>query len=1391
MSRAWAFSELGVLDEQPTSTWLMTFHPGQVRYLWVNNYAVDMFSKENKEQFIRTDLMADASEASRAMQTVIYEKVQLGHETMNMVKDVHPDGQLPIRTRMQIAPFRLRREDATETCVAMVTAVEMEQEDKKQDEDLVRSHHMLSHTEAVMILFGTDGRIMYANPSAVAYYMLSDGAGTLNDFVESCVWHEDDVSKEEFVSCFLAVRAGDNNLAFEAEKQGTCLLADGEYGPRWHLVRVIPHKDISTGEDVILMTEVDISEQKQLLEKLHQAQLSQETFFASISHELRTPLNGIIGMSEVLHADPLCPETMKSTLKIIQQSGSRLAGLVNDILDVASLREQKMTIMHESFCISEVAATVCGTMQPLVREGVELINKIQDSVMKVQGDSSRMAQILTNLIGNAMKFTHEGSITLSAHFTTEDRYVIKVVDTGIGIPRDKKEVVFLPFTQVDAATSRKYGGTGLGLSLVKHLVAAHNGHILVESLTEEEAMEKALEDGVDVSSLRIGTTVVVTMPVEQPVPEDRFDRTESEESSAQSSRKMSGISSIAVNIRARKKDRGGSNRASSTAESSSSSTSTAGGPTSASESSTMNPIAKRFVPPSPTSEVALLRKSLVEREDQIKELRKQVKSLKGTEKAALDQADLAQKQLKELAAELAEQKRKTKIATTALHELKTQLKEEKRNSHANSVKSGSFHGFSREEDEAPFISLSAAIQKAQGTHPSPVKQLVAADFRRKSWEEGGGSFSSVLSREGSQGTGTLSLDADSERQIAAMARHHSFSKQLTMYEKQQDFGLENDKVTILTVDDEEVNNLVITGILSPEGYKVASASSGKQAIAFIQNAACLPDIVLLDVMMPHMNGLDVCKLLREEYPTLVIIMCSAKGSREDIIKGFEAGANDYVTKPVHSQELRARIRAHLQSAQLWNVRSSAMTSDSLLRRMLPAHVIEKIKLRSDGRAIVDHHKSMSVLFSDIVSFTTMCASARTEDVIVMLNDLFNAFDNLCDKHGITKCEVIGDGYMAVCGHQEGSSEHAAHMMAFALDMIRTTKTIRHPLNPETNIQIRVGIHSGSLFSGVVGEKLPKWSLFGDTVNTASRMESNGLADNVFISKSTRRLLQYSDYDFVAVPSRKIKGKGEMETWAVKHEAVAWQDVEAMVAAMSTPTIERSESEGGLPLPPSGLSTGPRRSSSLGVVQSSADDVGGGGLLTHENSLGSNNSARTLGPPPSPSNSKDEQDCDTVQALATGETPPPDPQSPPRHRSYYRSATGEMSSFDADSVGELECKKCIVTMGALSRMKIKLDRTNRMHKREREAREQEAARERDARAAQLEALRMENAEVEDELDEAMKMAFLLYSDYTSTQRRGGSSSAGVSSTGEDGFSAVDEERLKKWLEKLSVSVESDL
>jgi len=133
----------------------------------------------------------------------------------------------------------------------------------------------------------------------------------------------------------------------------------------------------------------------------------------------------------------------------------------------------------------------------------------------------------------------------------------------------------------------------------------------------------------------------------------------------------------------------------------------------------------------------------------------------------------------------------------------------------------------------------------------------------------------------------------------------------------------------------------------------------------------------------------------------------------------------------------------------------------------------------------------------------------------------------------------------------------------------------------------------------------------------------------------------------------------------------------------------------------------------------------------------------------------------------------------------------MSSFDADSVGELECKKCIVTMGALSRMKIKLDRTNRMHKREREAREQEAARERDARAAQLEALRMENAEVEDELDEAMKMAFLLYSDYTSTQRRGGSSSAGVSSTGEDGFSAVDEERLKKWLEKLSVSVESDL
>jgi signal transduction histidine kinase/class 3 adenylate cyclase/FixJ family two-component response regulator len=218
-------------------------------------------------------------------------------------------------------------------------------------------------------------------------------------------------------------------------------------------------------------------------ERLRSVDKMKDEFLANTSHELRTPLNGIIGIAESLHdgvAGELS-ERMRSNLSMIISSGKRLTNLVDSILDFSKLKIKDLELQIKPVDIGSVTDIVLKISEPLIA-GKELIlkNEIKKDILPVDGDENRLLQIMHNLVGNAIKFTKSGLITVSAKLI-DDMVEVSVSDTGIGIPQDKIGDVFKSFEQLDASTAREYGGTGLGLAITKHLVELQGGTIRIES----------------------------------------------------------------------------------------------------------------------------------------------------------------------------------------------------------------------------------------------------------------------------------------------------------------------------------------------------------------------------------------------------------------------------------------------------------------------------------------------------------------------------------------------------------------------------------------------------------------------------------------------------------------------------------------------------------------------------------------------------------------------------------------------------------------------------------------------------------------------------------------------------------------------------------------------
>ena len=217
------------------------------------------------------------------------------------------------------------------------------------------------------------------------------------------------------------------------------------------------------------------------------ANQAKSTFLANMSHELRTPLNAILGYSEMLAEDALAggQTAMIPDLEKIRTAGKHLLGLINGVLDLSKIEAGKMKLYLETFDVARVVDEAVGTARPLIQNnGNRLEVRCPDDIGQLREDMTKVRQVLLNLLSNAAKFTEKGVVTLD--IWREDRVdgnwvFFRVSDTGIGMAPEQMSRLFQPFTQADAATSRKYGGTGLGLALCQKFCAMMGGEISAES----------------------------------------------------------------------------------------------------------------------------------------------------------------------------------------------------------------------------------------------------------------------------------------------------------------------------------------------------------------------------------------------------------------------------------------------------------------------------------------------------------------------------------------------------------------------------------------------------------------------------------------------------------------------------------------------------------------------------------------------------------------------------------------------------------------------------------------------------------------------------------------------------------------------------------------------
>lgn len=348
------------------------------------------------------------------------------------------------------------------------------------------------------------------------------------------------------------------------------------------------------------------------------------------------------------------------------------------------------------------------------------------------------------------------------------------------------------------------------------------------------------------------------------------------------------------------------------------------------------------------------------------------------------------------------------------------------------------------------------------------------------------------------------------------------------------------KANILIVDDQPANVMLLERLLWDAAYVSVTSTSDPTEVRELHRANRY-DLILLDLQMPKMDGFQVMENLRdlESGGYLPVIVITAQPDHK--VRALKAGARDFVSKPFELAEVLTRVYNYLET-RLLQVETRRLydqivlqqkLSERLLLNVLPFSIAQQLKDRPEVTAdtfagvIADSFLDATVLFADIVDFTKLSEGLSAQELVAMLNEVFSDFDRIVDENGVEKIKTIGDCYMAVAGLPIADANHAARAADTALEMLGAIEAFN--LRTGYKLQIRIGLCSGPGVAGVIGKRKFIYDVWGDVVNTASRMESHGLPGHIQVSETTRRHL-HAPFLLQERGQVHLKGKGDTKTW---------------------------------------------------------------------------------------------------------------------------------------------------------------------------------------------------------------------------------------------------------------------
>jgi adenylate cyclase len=323
---------------------------------------------------------------------------------------------------------------------------------------------------------------------------------------------------------------------------------------------------------------------------------------------------------------------------------------------------------------------------------------------------------------------------------------------------------------------------------------------------------------------------------------------------------------------------------------------------------------------------------------------------------------------------------------------------------------------------------------------------------------------------------------------------------------------------ILVVDDTPANIQALAAILKERGYQISVATNGQQALDVLGRVQ--PDLILLDVMMPGMDGFETCRRLKaaEQWRHIPVIFLTAKTETADIVQGFELGAVDYVAKPFNAHELLARVNTHLTIDELRRSLSAKNAelarAHELVRRAFGRYVSEEVAasiLQSpEGLDLGGEEREITILMSDLRGFTALAARLRPHEVIEFLNLYLESMVDVISRYEGTIDEIIGDAILVIFGAPLACEDHAAKAVACGLAMQLAMAEVNQRLAAKgaAELEMGIGIHTGRVIVGNIGSlRRTKYAAVGSNVNLAGRIESFTTGGQLLISENTREKIK--------------------------------------------------------------------------------------------------------------------------------------------------------------------------------------------------------------------------------------------------------------------------------------------